>query len=173
MNVRKVTLGNPTITRRSVILPSGKEMTFTKGFIHKTSDQEELDFFSKAGGFQLLRLNEMEIREFIEKLDPIPTVDKRISNEEAQKYLWYDKDEEYVIEELKKRDFIDEKVGLDREAILAARKEMRMKGLKDDELLEECSKRNILPKEEEKELSEETMKELLKKAGYTVYKKKK
>lgn len=175
MKIRRVILGNPSINRRTVKLPSGKEMVFTKGFCYKTSDNEELDFFSKAGGFQLLRLEEREAVEYLEKLEIVPTIDKSITDEEAKKYLWFDKDEEYVIEELKKRGFIKETTGLDREAILEARKKMRMGWLKDVELLEELNRRNLLPKPEPKAVilkqTDEDMVEALKANGYIAYKK--
>ena len=169
-----ITLSNKSCTRKTTVLPDGKKMVFTRGFRYTTSAPKELNHFSKTGGFRLLDLSEKDTRKFLESLPVVPTLDVRVSDDEAKKYLWFDKDEEYVIAELLKRGFISKKVGNEKDTIMAIRKEMRMKGLKDEEILDEVTKRELnIVKTIEKttEYPEDILVASLKELGYTVYKK--
>lgn len=170
--VKTVKLASRNALRKSVILPSGKEMVFKRGFSYQTSDKEELEFFSKSRDFFLGDLDLKHVKVFLDSLPEIPTIDKTISNEEAQQYLWFDKDEEYVIEELLKRGYITEKVGAEPETLLKSRKVARFKGLKDEELLEEVETRglSIVQVQEKVIPTEAELKETLKELGYTIYK---
>ncbi len=155
---------------------SGKEVVFTKGFKYKTAIPEELDYFSRTNGFVLEDPDMKVIKKYLDELPEIPTLDVKISKEEAQQYLWFDKDEEYVIEELLKRGFITKKESAKPEYILKARREARWKGIADKEILAEVKARKLDIKEKTKdveELSAEAMVLKLKQDGYTVYKPKK
>jgi len=170
MIVKKIVLGNPAIVRKEVKLPNGKTIVFARGIVYKTSDPKELELFSKMHGFQLVDLNEVEVRQHLEKLPVVPTIDIKLDEEEVKKHIWFDEAEEYVLETLIKSGKVEETVGADREEILKARKVARMSGLKNEELLEELAERDLIPRsgpEVITDMTDEDMIKALRKNGWS------
>lgn len=142
MIIKRISIGNQTIVRREVVLPSGKVILLKNGQSYVTSDPDELNFIRTLKGVQIQDVSEKELRAFVNKLPDVPTVDKDITKEEAKKYLWHDEDEDYVMEVLKEKGYINDTVGADPEEIRLAKLKLRFNKISDSDIVQELKRRS-------------------------------
>lgn len=142
MIIKRISIGNQTIVRREIILPSGKVILLKNGQSYVTSDPDELNFIRTLKGVQIQDVSEKELRAFVNKLPDVPTVDKDITKEEAKKYLWHDEDEDYVMEVLKEKGYINDTVGADPEEIRLAKLKLRFNKISDSDIVQELKRRS-------------------------------
>lgn len=142
MIIKRISIGNQTIVRREIILPSGKVILLKNGQSYVTSDPDELNFIRTLKGVQIQDVSEKELRAFVNKLPDVPTVDKDITEEEAKKYLWHDEDEDYVMEVLKEKGYINDTVGADPEEIRLAKLKLRFNKISDSDIVQELKRRS-------------------------------
>lgn len=142
MIIKRISIGNQTIVRREIILPSGKVILLKNGQSYVTSNPDELNFIRTLKGVQIQDVSEKELRAFVNKLPDVPTVDKDITEEEAKKYLWHDEDEDYVMEVLKEKGYINDTVGADPEEIRLAKLKLRFNKISDSDIVQELKRRS-------------------------------
>jgi hypothetical protein len=142
MIIKRISIGNQTIVRREIVLPSGKVILLKNGQSYVTSDPDELNFIRTLKGVQIHEVSDKELRAFVNKLPDVPTVDKDMTEEEAKKYLWHDEDEDYVIEVLKEKGYISDIVGADPEEIRLAKLKLRFNKISDSDIVQELKRRS-------------------------------
>jgi len=142
MIIKRISIGNQTIVRREIVLPSGKVILLKNGQSYVTSDPDELNFIRTLKGVQIHEVSDKELRAFVNKLPDVPTVDKGMTKEEAKKYLWHDEDEDYVIEVLKEKGYISDIVGADPEEIRLAKLKLRFNKISDSDIVQELKRRS-------------------------------
>jgi len=154
MKLYKFGLSSPQLVKLNLKLPSGSIITLrqtgsTRTYL--TNNYEDALFASKQKGVQMMEPTQEEIASYIQRLDPVPTVDKELTKEEALKFVWKDSGEEYVIEELKKRGYICEQVGADPDSVKQAKLKLKFDIVSDKELLAEAARRGLVELPEEPE----------------------
>lgn len=109
----KVVCGSNNIMRKVIKFPDGREIIVKPGKPYIAYSKKDIDFLSRQRDIMMYPMDMEECRTYLIKNDLIPSIDVELSIEEAKKFVWHDEDEEYVLDILKSKGYLIDRVGTD------------------------------------------------------------